>query len=181
MALIKCGECGSEVSDKAVACPKCGAPVVVKAQPQPSPPKNNWALGALILSAVLGYTFLSNTRAPAEKPAEKPVEPPRKEACASDNLQCRGDAGAVTASLYCKDPIERLSKYSVRWIDGTFESKISRFRWTNKPGGTITYIGDKAEFQNGFGAFARVVYECELSDDLKKVLNVRFREGRLPD
>lgn len=28
MALIKCGECASEVSDKAMACPKCGAPIV---------------------------------------------------------------------------------------------------------------------------------------------------------
>lgn len=27
MALVKCGECGGLVSDKAVACPDCGAPV----------------------------------------------------------------------------------------------------------------------------------------------------------
>lgn len=27
MALIKCGECGAEVSDKASACVKCGAPI----------------------------------------------------------------------------------------------------------------------------------------------------------
>jgi cytochrome c biogenesis protein CcdA len=27
MALIKCAECGNEVSDKARACPRCGAPV----------------------------------------------------------------------------------------------------------------------------------------------------------
>lgn len=27
MALIKCSECGSEVSDKAAACPKCGNPI----------------------------------------------------------------------------------------------------------------------------------------------------------
>lgn len=27
MAIIKCGECGNEVSDKASACPKCGAKV----------------------------------------------------------------------------------------------------------------------------------------------------------
>ena len=27
MALIKCGECGREISDKAQACPQCGAPV----------------------------------------------------------------------------------------------------------------------------------------------------------
>lgn len=29
MALIKCSECGREISDKAAACPGCGAPVVV--------------------------------------------------------------------------------------------------------------------------------------------------------
>ncbi len=27
MAIIKCGECNNDVSDKATACPKCGAPV----------------------------------------------------------------------------------------------------------------------------------------------------------
>lgn len=27
MALIKCAECGKEVSDKAEACPGCGAPI----------------------------------------------------------------------------------------------------------------------------------------------------------
>ena len=27
MALIKCSECGKEVSDKATACPNCGAPI----------------------------------------------------------------------------------------------------------------------------------------------------------
>ena len=27
MALIKCPECGAEVSDKAEACPKCGYPI----------------------------------------------------------------------------------------------------------------------------------------------------------
>lgn len=47
MALIKCPECGKEISDKAKTCPNCGAPVVLKAQPTQSnvapPPmvKNN--------------------------------------------------------------------------------------------------------------------------------------------
>lgn len=27
MALINCSECGNEISDKAIACPKCGSPV----------------------------------------------------------------------------------------------------------------------------------------------------------
>jgi len=29
MALIKCRECGAEVSDQAAACIKCGAPIIV--------------------------------------------------------------------------------------------------------------------------------------------------------
>jgi len=41
MALIKCGECGREISDTAAACPSCGAPVThaaVPAEPPASPP-----------------------------------------------------------------------------------------------------------------------------------------------
>ncbi len=32
MALIKCNECGKDVSEKAESCPNCGAPVEVKAK-----------------------------------------------------------------------------------------------------------------------------------------------------
>jgi predicted RNA-binding Zn-ribbon protein involved in translation (DUF1610 family) len=34
MALIKCSECGKEVSDKATACPNCGAPIGSEHAPQ---------------------------------------------------------------------------------------------------------------------------------------------------
>lgn len=90
-----------------------------------------------------------------------------------------GDKAVVAAGIYCKAPIERLAKHSVRWTDGTFETKFSRFRWTNKSVGQLTMIGDKAEFQNGFGAFTPVTYECDLGADGKTVLDVRVREGRL--
>ncbi|MFA5888760.1 MAG: zinc ribbon domain-containing protein [Candidatus Paceibacterota bacterium] len=30
MSLIKCSECGKEISDKAVSCPSCGNPTVTK-------------------------------------------------------------------------------------------------------------------------------------------------------
>ena len=30
MALILCEECGKEVSDKAAACPNCGAPIALE-------------------------------------------------------------------------------------------------------------------------------------------------------
>lgn len=32
MALIKCSECGNEVSDKAASCPKCGNPVAATSE-----------------------------------------------------------------------------------------------------------------------------------------------------
>lgn len=33
MALVACGECGKEISDKAAACPNCGAPGAAAAAP----------------------------------------------------------------------------------------------------------------------------------------------------
>ena len=45
MALISCGECGKQISDKAGACPNCGAPVQqtqaasAPAAPKPEPPR----------------------------------------------------------------------------------------------------------------------------------------------
>ncbi|WP_109790952.1 zinc ribbon domain-containing protein [Acidovorax sp. GW101-3H11] len=54
MALVKCFECGKEISDKASACPGCGAPVVLQkpidepaASAKPSP-----SIGILLVAAV---------------------------------------------------------------------------------------------------------------------------------
>lgn len=35
MALVKCAECGKEISDKAAACPNCGAPVAAQLHQAP--------------------------------------------------------------------------------------------------------------------------------------------------
>lgn len=100
--------------------------------------------------------------------------------CAKDDLQCLGDKAGVAASIYCRDPVEHLAKYSVRWTDGFLQMKFSRFRWKDKATGQLTMVGDKAEFQNGFGAYTPVIYECDLDADGKTVLDVRVHEGRLP-
>ncbi len=41
MALVKCPDCGRDVSDRATACPQCGGPVVLPTVPaeQPTPPQ----------------------------------------------------------------------------------------------------------------------------------------------
>ena len=66
MALIKCPECGKEISDKAEHCPRCGYPISPVKQ---SPPvhhvngnitnKKN-IYGAIVVAVVLGITILVN-------------------------------------------------------------------------------------------------------------------------
>jgi len=172
MALIKCRECGKEISTEAAACPSCGAPPAVTAKVQ----KKSSALGWIIM---LGITVGGMAMCSSGGNKSNKAEPAVAE-CAKDDLQCLGDKAVVAAGVYCKDPIERLAKHSVRWTDGTFETKFSRFRWADKAAGRLTMIGDKAEFQNGFGAYTPVTYECDLDNDGKTVLDVRVREGRLP-
>ncbi|WP_454710983.1 zinc-ribbon domain-containing protein [Cupriavidus nantongensis] len=69
MALIPCSECGSDVSDKATACPKCGNPISTQAgtaaattssTPTPKPGMGTgmkavlWVGGALVAFLLFG-------------------------------------------------------------------------------------------------------------------------------
>lgn len=180
MAMVKCQECGNDVSDKAAACPKCGAPVskqktpVVK-KPQ-KPPTVKEAFWTMLVIAVLGWIFWPSLHkdAPAAQAQAK------EESCKPDDLQCLGDKGTIGASVYCQKGVEKLALHRIKWTDGTFETKFSRFRWHDKAKGQITYVGDKVEFQNGYGAFTPMIYECDMESDNKTVIDVRADEGRLP-
>lgn len=70
MALIKCSECGNEISDKAVVCPHCGAanamgrgtasngnPMHQTIIVQQEPKKSNGAGTAGFVLAILGFVF----------------------------------------------------------------------------------------------------------------------------
>ena len=66
MAMTQCGECGKDVSDKAAACPNCGAPVskpvaasAVAAPPPPAPvpPKKSVSGGGL--AKAFGFVVLA--------------------------------------------------------------------------------------------------------------------------
>lgn len=177
MALIKCKECGTEVSNKAATCVKCGAPV----SKQTDAEKMAGGIGAAVIIGGIIWACVHFIGGPADSGSgNKPQQTQETPSCAKDDLQCLGDKGIVGAGVYCKDPVERLAEHDVKWTDGTFETKFSRFRWADKPNGVITYIGDKAQFQNGFGAYTNVIYECDLASDDKTVLDARVSEGRLP-
>lgn len=128
-------------------------------------------------------TAKAEERRIAEEKAETEAQERRiaeeKELACKKNLQCWGDKFNASVGLYCDDFVVRLAKYSHEWTDGILEPKFSHFRWKDKSSGIITYIGDKVKFQNGYGAWSNMVYECDFDPTNNSVLDVRVRPGRL--
>ena len=63
MALVKCNECGREMSDKAASCPGCGAPTAAEKVSTASAPKTKrktspvtWAVVAALVLGLLWYS-----------------------------------------------------------------------------------------------------------------------------
>lgn len=177
MAMTTCKECGKDVSDAAVTCPHCG--IVLINQPASQSRNKGCSASALFGAAILMFFFalLLSTCSDSNNSS---LNSTKKESCKPDDLICIGSKGVIGASIYCKRAVENMAKHNVKWTDETFEQKFSRFRWKNMGTGEITYIGDRAEFQNGFGAYTPVIYECDMAQDNKTVLDVRVSEGRLP-
>ncbi len=103
--------------------------------------------------------------------------------CRSD-LRCWGEKHLSSAHVYCRRPIERLARGDVEWDTGLLTDRFDRFMWPQEEGypeGAIRYIGDRAKFQNGFGAWLNVIYLCDFDPATDTVLNVEAGEGRLPE
>lgn len=180
MALSNCKECKKEVSTKADRCPHCG----IK---NPTTKASEVFVGALFLVAIVFGVSKCTGSDPkpedkaraAETQATDKAAAEQKEAECKSNLQCWGDRATVGAGVYCRDAVERLAKYSSKWTDGTFDSKFTHFRWLNKEKGTLTMIGDKIQFQNGFGAYQNHIYYCDYDPSSNKVQGARAEPGRL--
>lgn len=166
MAMTKCKECGKEVSNKAKVCPHCGI-------------KNP---GLKMKEVIGGLAIIGLIAAVAVKCSggdDQPTAAAQSSADCQTELQCWGDKHVVRASVLCKAPVERLAKYTARWTDGALEGKFPKFRWLDKDKGSLTFIGDKVEFQNGFGAYQAHVYECDFLPGANVVLAVRAEPGHL--
>ena len=179
MALKPCRECKKQVSTEAKTCPHCGinnpAPVTTAGG---EPSRKDKLIGIGIFFALIAGAITMCSDSEDEKAAAAKQAAEAKAACAKD-LQCAGDQGVISAGIVCPREIEKLAKNSMKWTDGTLEPKFSKFRWANKDQTAITFLGDRAQFQNGFGAYVNVVYECDMTSDMATLLAVRVREGRL--
>ena len=103
----------------------------------------------------------------------------KAEECRKD-IQCWGDKYSFGATASCKKVIPTLAKYTHEWTDSWSEVKFPRFRWADEAKGTVTYLGDKIRFQNGFGAWQNMTYLCTYDPQSGKVLDAKATPGHLP-
>ncbi len=182
MALTNCKECKKEVSTSAKVCPHCGVkdPGVTLAL----------KVGSTIFFIVVIWIIVAvmfggddkqkaDTVAVKTAPAKTPEQIAAELAACKADIQCWGDKYNVEADIQCDEYIERLANYSFEWTDGWMDPKLSHFRWLDQDKGWITYIGDKIKFQNGFGVWQNIIYECDFAPETNTVMNVRAEPGML--
>lgn len=114
-----------------------------------------------------------------KKAAERKAERERKEARCKYDLRCWGEKHIVWAMQASQKTIERYAKYQFEWYDGILGTKYHRFRWKNKSEHSLTYFGDKVKFQNGFGAWQNMIYQCDYDPKTGIAINIKVYPGRL--
>jgi hypothetical protein len=98
MPLIPCPDCGTEVSDRAPACPKCGRPIAPPLMPPPAPaqvvvtqappPKKKtspaaWGCLVLILLGIFGAILSEGRKGPGASSSSSPAAPDAREVALS--------------------------------------------------------------------------------------------------
>lgn len=174
MALKSCRECGKEVSTEAKTCPHCG----VEKPTTPQPTAKDTITGLVFLVLVVAGALTMCGESDSEKQAKAQAKAAEDAKCAQE-LSCIGERLGITASGFCSDQVERLAKNSATWTDKTLEPKFSHYRWANTEKSAVTLIGDKVQFQNGFGAHVNMVYHCDVDVKTKAVIGVRANPGKL--
>ncbi|RVH25073.1 hypothetical protein [Sinorhizobium meliloti] len=137
----------------------------------------NLVWGAILLAGAYWY-FFTGDEEPTQNAAAKAATEREDAACAAD-LDCWASKWQVRAGRDCQEPIQRLAKNDFEWTDGWAEPKLPRALWLNQNQKTVTYVGDKIKFQNGFGTWVIHTYECDYDPTTHTVLSVRASPGQL--
>lgn len=115
----------------------------------------------------------------AANQAQLAAEQLKKDEACRRELTCWGEKAGLSVSVLCEDFIERFAKYDFEWTDGILEPKFSHYRWRDIDAGIVTILGDKIKFQNGFGAWTYMTYECDVNPANNQISDVRVKEGRI--
>jgi len=133
MALIKCKECGKEISKKAETCPHCGAPL--KKQP------TQYGCGTLLLVGFIVIIFVStfSSNEPSAPPKPKTSEEIRKERIEKGFSAWDGSHRALTKIIKksMNDPDSYEHEETVYWDKGDHLIVRTTFRGKNAFGGVV--------------------------------------------
>lgn len=158
MALIKCHECGKEVSTDAKNCPSCGA--VVKT------PKKKSRLGKLVMYAFIGAVAvgvlskaLNNDQPSKQLTPEEEANKTKNETLSVLAKQC---TSAIVSSLKVREDANIPNPYSA--------SDYDKF-YRNENNGIYT-VQVTFEARNSFNALKKSIVECKwkkVGEDFKSL------------
>ena len=165
MALINCSECNQQVSDKAAACPHCGAPVEKKsasqaAAPRPQPPQKKsskaskifWWAVAIVIGLPILATIIGGDKQPAAA-SKKVADAPKTRVFSK-----------IDALTMCQLLIKRASrdpeKAEVPYIAGIEAGSEYVFSWD-----TSTKL---ARLRNGLGLEVGTTAYCSVNKETKQ-------------
>lgn len=77
------------------------------------------------------------------------------------------------AQILCQPMVENHAQYSFEWTDGFLEPKFSYYRAVSLRNETMIIMGDTIKFQNGFGAWQNMKYECKYDAKNNKLLSAQ--------
>lgn len=117
--------------------------------------------------------------------AASAVAAQKAEAACNLDLQCAGDKYNSEASVQCEAMIEDHARSIAKWDykverEHWYTPFTSTMSWGSSSHHRISYHGDQAKFQNGFGAWQRQPYSCVFDIPSKKVVAAYFDEEGPP-
>jgi hypothetical protein len=133
------------------------------------------AAGAVVLAAA-SWWAAAPTAPPqdADRPAASGQPLVAAEPC-RQVLNCAAAQAMQAASEACRPAIEQLAVFAPRWTQGAAQPIFTEYAWLDRQRGTITYFGNRAEFQDAGGGFAAVAYECDFDPVARSALDARVR------
>jgi hypothetical protein len=107
--------------------------------------------------------------------------------CLAD-LNCSSSRFKQSAEQQCGSILEDKARTAAKWdyqigsgSGSQYAGLLDRAAWVNEQKDIIGYYGNQVKFQNGFGAWMRINYECIFNIKTNNVTSARFLIDQSPD